>query len=121
MKKKYTIIGIAAVLAVALSIWLLTRPEILGSMSHTYAAPETSSSHISFLGEAGNRVKLSFASNIERGDLNITISDSNGTVITQLARATELETFLTFDYSDTYTLKADCSDFIGSYKIAVLE
>lgn len=114
-------IGIAAVLTVVLSVWLLTRPKELGSMNHTYAASETSTSHISFLGEAGDRVKLSFASNIKHGSLNITISDSKGTVITELAQATELETFLTFDYSDTYTLKANCNDFIGSYKIAVLE
>ena len=43
--------------------------------------------------------------------------DSAGNKIDTLDRAKASETFFTVEYSDTYTLAAECNKFIGKYKI----
>lgn len=50
MKKKSIIIGIATVVIVLISIYLFTRPKILGNMNHSYSEQSTSDSEISFSG-----------------------------------------------------------------------
>lgn len=119
MKKKGIMIGIIALAAVLLSAWLLTRPKTLGNMSHNYTEPTTSTSEISFDGEAGDKIKFSFASDIESGELDIILYDSQDNAVYELDSAKELETFFTFDNSDTYTLTAEYSDFIGRFNIKV--
>ena len=119
MKKKSIIIGIIVVIAVALGIWLLLRPKALGNMNFACSEPETSASNISFSGEAGDRIKFSFASNIENGDLDIILYDLKGNVVKELDRAKRLETYLTLDHSDIYTLEAEYKDFIGSFQITI--
>ena len=54
-------------------------------------------------------------------DLDIILFDSKGNEVYKLAKATELETFFTLDKADTYTVAAECSDFIGGFKIRVYE
>lgn len=61
-------------------------------MNHDYAEPTTSISDISFRGEAGGRIKFSFASDIKNGDLDMILYDSKGNVVYELDRAKELET-----------------------------
>ena len=100
-------------------IYLLTRPKTLGNMNQRYAEQTTSSSDVSFEGEAGKMIKISFRSNILNGDLDIILYDSEGNAVYELDRAKALETYYTFDNSDTYTLVAKCCDFIGTYKVKV--
>lgn len=121
MKMKYIIIGIIAVLAVILSVWLLTRPKPLGNINHAYSEPETSISNISFSGEAGDRIKFSFRSDIKGGDLDLLLYDSDGNEVYKLDGARELETFFDLSDSDTYTLAAKCSDFVERYDVKVYE
>ena len=116
---KYIISGIIIVLVLSFGIYLINMPEKLGNINHSSASPEESVSDISFYGEAGDKIKFSFASNIEKGKLDITVYDSEGNVIKELDRAKRLETFLYLDKSDTYTLAAEYKDFIGSFKISV--
>ena len=62
MKKKYIIL-ISCILVVAvgmISLYLLTRPTVLGNMSNEYSKQVTTTSDISFVGEAGNRIKFVF-------------------------------------------------------------
>lgn len=119
MKKKSMIIGSIVVIAAVISIYLLTSPEALGSINHSYSEQTTTTSDISFLGEAGDRIKFSFNSNIESGDLDIILYDSEGNEVYKLDKAKELETFFDLSNSDTYTLAAECSNFIGRFKIKV--
>lgn len=120
MKKKSIIIGIIVVL-VAVSVWLFTRADVLGNMNQDFAEPTTSTSNISFEGEADNKIKFSFRSNIERGELNIVLYDSNGSKVYELDKAKALETYFTFDKTDTYTLEAEYVDFVGNYEIVVYQ
>lgn len=120
MKKKNAYIAaIAAGIILAAGIWLSTRPEELGSMNHTYGEPETSVSSFSFQGDAGGRIKVSFASDIRSGDLDIILYDSEGKEVWVLGRAKELQTFITLESSDTYTFAAECSGFVGKFRIKV--
>lgn len=117
MKKK--IIGIIALGIILLGVWLLIRPKAFGNMNQVCTEPTTSSSTISFSGEAGDKLKFSFRSDIENGALDIILYDSKGNVVHELDKAKELETYFTLEESDTYTLAAEYSDFVGNYKIVV--
>ncbi|MCI8539018.1 MAG: hypothetical protein HFF18_10235 [Oscillospiraceae bacterium] len=121
MKKKYILL-ISAVLVAAVGIigvYLLTRPTILGNMSNEYSEPATTTSNISFAGEAGNRIKFVFDSDVISGNLDMTLYDSDGNAVYTLDNAAELVAYFTLERSDTYTLAANCDHFAGTYKIFV--
>lgn len=121
MKKRYIIIGTIALIVVVMSIYMLDSSKLLllGNMDHSYTKKSTVTSDISFSGEAGDKIKFSFRSNIENGDLDMLLYNSEGNVVYELDRAKELECFLLLDNSDTYTLAAKCNNFIGKYKVKV--
>lgn len=119
MKKKSLIIIIIIAVISVISIYLITSPKALGNMNHNYSEKITTTSDISFLGEAGERIKFSFRSNIVSGELDIVLYNSFGSEVYTLDKATALETFFTLDSTDTYTLAAECNDFIGKYTISV--
>lgn len=110
-----TILGLAVVAA----IWLLTRPAPLASMHHACSTPETNASAASFSGRAGEQIKISLSSNVKDGVLDISLLDLQGNVVKQLGHAKQLKTVLTLDRSDTYTLRAEYSDFAGDFSVAV--
>lgn len=64
MKKTSFIIVIIIVVVSAISIHLITSPKVLGNMSKSYSEQITTTSDISFSGEAGDRIKFSFKSDI---------------------------------------------------------
>lgn len=119
MKKKHKFLGIVVVIIAIIGVYLITRPKALGNIHNSYSTLTTTASTISFLGESGDRIKFSFSSNIENGDLDIILYDSKGNEVYILGRAKKLETFFDLSNSDTYTLAAKCNDFVGNYKIKV--
>ena len=119
MKKRNIIIGITVIIVAVISIYLITRPKVLGNMSNSYSGQTTTSSDISFSVEAGEKIRFSFRSNIVSGDLDMVLYDSAGNEVYMLDQAKALETFFTLNRSDTYTLVAECNSFIGEYKISV--
>lgn len=50
----------------------------------------TSSSNITFSGEMNERIRLSFKSNIEAGELDIILYDSSGNMVYELDKAIEV-------------------------------
>lgn len=119
MKKKNMIIIGIVVVGVIISVYMLTGSKELGNMNHRYSTQTTITSDISFSGEAGDRIKFSFRSNVESGDLNILLYDSKGNDVYKLDKAKGLETYYNLNNSDTYTLVAECNNFIGEYSIKV--
>lgn len=122
-KKQYAAVGviaIAAVIAVACGVWLLNRHgEALGNISYACSEPETSASNISFGAQEGDKVQFRFASDIQSGDLDVTVYDSEGNIVKELDRAKELVDYLTLKKDDTYTVEVDYQDFVGSYQVKV--
>ena len=122
MKKKCLTIafGIGIALAV-LTLWLLTRPKILGNINHSFSSsePVTDTSTISFFAEEGDRIRFHFASDIEQGNLDIVLYDLEGNLVKELDQAKELVTYLTMHYDDTYTLAAEYRNFAGKFKAEV--
>jgi hypothetical protein len=119
MKLKSILMGTVIVFATITSAYFFTRPKMLGNMARNYTEPTTSNSSFSFEGETNSRIKFSFQSNVESGNLDIILYDSQDNMVYTLDEAKSLETFYTLDKSDTYTLKANCADFIGKYEIKV--
>lgn len=60
-------------------------------MSNNYSEQTTITSGISFSGEAGNRIKFSFGSDIISGNLDMVLYDSAGNEVYSLDRAKALE------------------------------
>ncbi len=123
MSKKIVIsciIGaLLAISAIAAVILLASSPERLGNMNAAYSQKTTAMSDIMFTVQGGERIKFSFRSEIENGELNIILYDSKDVEIYELDSAKELEAFFTLKDTDTYTLKAECTDFIGNYSVDV--
>ncbi len=80
-------------------------------MSGNYMEPSSVISDVTFLGKAGERIKFSFTSDIESGDLDIILYDPNGDAVYEMDRAKALETFFNLKSSGTYTFAAICSGF----------
>lgn len=118
MKKKIMIIVIVVVLVLA-GLWLVISPKALGNMKHSYDEATTSSSNFSFSGQENERIKFSFASNIESGNLVVTLRDSAGDVVYELDDAKRLETFYTLNATDTYMVVAEYENFVGNFKVTV--
>ncbi len=119
MKKKIILTGITVTAFLILAIYLFNRPQLLGNMKSSCTEQTTTTSDITFSGKAGDKIKFSFRSNIENGDLNMILYDSNNHAVYTLDQAKALECFFTLDASDTYTLAAECNNFIGKYNIKV--
>lgn len=119
MKKKNIVLCTIIVIIIIVGGWILLRPQALGNINASFDEPTTNVSNFSFVAEDGDRVKFSFQSDISAGELEIIVCSSNGSVVYVLDHAKLLETFFTFDSADTYTLQAEYTDFIGSFKIAV--
>ena len=119
MKRKQIVVCALVAIVVVVGVLLLLRPKALGNITASYDEPETSASEVSFDAEKGDRIKFSFRSDIKAGELEIVVYDSTGNEIYVLDHAKALETFYSFENSDTYTLRAEYSDFIGNFKIAV--
>lgn len=118
MKKKILVIVIVVVLVLA-GLWLVARPKALGNMKYSYDTATTSSSDFSFAGQENEKIKFSFESNVESGDLVITLRDSSGNVIYELDDAKRLETFYTLNTTDTYMVVAEYKEFVGDFKVTV--
>lgn len=118
MKKNCIIIGILIVI-MAVFCMGCTSAKKLGNISQTYSQPETSVSNITFQGEAGDKIKFSFSSDVEEGALDIFVYDSDGNVVKELDRAKELETYMILEHSDTYTLQAEYEGFVGDFKVTI--
>lgn len=121
MKKKIIILTIFILVIILSSSIFSTRSKALGNMTNTFDKPTTNTSEILFSSQANDKIKFSFKSNVEAGELDIILYDSIGNVVYELDKAKALETYCTLEKTDTYTLKADYSDFVGSYKVTVYE
>ena len=118
MKKKITIIALILIL-VMVGIWLLVQPKALGNMKHSFDEATTSRSNFSFFGQENERIKFSFTSNIESGNLVVTLRYSAGDVVYELDDARRLETFHTLNVTDTYMVVAEYEDFVGDFNVTV--
>lgn len=119
-KKSIVISMITGIVAVCvLVLWLLNCPKSLGGMRGKYSEPTTRVSEITFSGKEGDKIKFSFTSDIEQGDLDIILYDSQGEVVKKLGRADKLETIVTLENIDEYQLRAECKEFAGNYKVKI--
>lgn len=95
------------------------RQKVLGNMSDDIRDIQTSSSDFSFVGSAGDRIKISLRTSVANGTVDFILSDSKGNVVSELDRAKALETFVDLSYDDTYTMTAIYKEFTGEYSVKV--
>ena len=119
MKKKIRVIGVLVVIAVVVVYWLLSRPVTLGNMNLSFAEPTTATSTFTFQGDEGDRIMFRFKSNVESGNLDIRLYDSKGNMVFELYHGGDMHWPCDLEYSDTYTVAAEYSDFVGSFYLKV--
>ncbi|MDE7390078.1 MAG: hypothetical protein K2M82_03965 [Lachnospiraceae bacterium] len=119
MIRKFLVTAIAVLVVALLYIYFSSSLTSFGNISYMCTSPKTNVSTISFYAEEGDRLKFSFESDIENGDLEITLRDSNGNDMYTLDDAKELVTYFTLDKTDTYELSAEYNDFVGKFKVNV--
>ena len=119
MKRKIIIPAMLSLVAALLCVYFGIRPKSLGNMVRSFREPATGAASISFSGEAKEKIKLSFVSDIQVGELDIFLYDSEGNVVYELDRAKALETYYVFEKTDDYILTAEYTGFVGEYKIIV--
>ena len=121
MKRKGIAAGIVVVIAaiVFLSVYWITRANTLGNINFSCREQTSSISDFTFEGESGDKLKFSFSSKVDGGSLDIILRDSQGAAVYELDQAKELVTWFTLEKTDTYTLAAEYSDFVGNFKIKV--
>lgn len=119
VKKKSIYIGILGVVIVLVGIclWMKLRGEVLGNMNLAFSEPTTSTSTFSFKGEAGDRIKFSFAADKRNENLNLILYDSDGNAVYKLDSAKELVCYFTLENSDEYTLAAEYTDYTGKFRV----
>lgn len=121
MKEKNVAFASIVFIVVLISIWLLISPAVLANINYSSTRPNTSTSMVSFGAGKGGRIKLSVTSEVKNGELAMVLYDSKGNAVYELDRAKALETFYTFEESDTYTLAAEYSDFVGKFNVEVFK
>lgn len=121
MKNKNTIVGIVISLLIIVICVFLLPGELgsIGSMSRSSSKPVTSTSCITFAGEEDDRIRISLKSDIKGGQLKIRVQDAAGNEVCQLEPDRELESYVTFEKADVYTLEAKYTDFVGKCKLVV--
>ncbi|MDR1664257.1 MAG: hypothetical protein LBR83_04955 [Clostridiales bacterium] len=121
MKRKSVVIGAVIAMVTIASVYFFTRPALLGNMAHNYTEQTTQNAKFSFAGEANERIKFSFKSKVESGNLDMVLYDSQGNIVYTLDKAKSLEAFYTLKASGTYALEAICNNFTGKYEVKVFE
>ena len=118
--KKRVLLSLAALLAVlACAAWLALRPRQIGSMEHRSSHPESSASNITFQAQPGDRLRLSFSSRVEGGELSLILYDAAGNPVEDFGTARELRMFLTLDQPGPYRLEAEYRDFVGRFRVVL--
>ncbi len=87
----------------------------LGNISENFSNAETSVSSITFTANSGDKIKFSFRTEIESGNVDFVLYNSDGKEITEFDDAKALETYVVVDSDDTYKLAAEYENFIGKF------
>ena len=80
---------------------------------------ETGISNVTFNASAGDDIKFSFESDIENGELDIILYDSQHNAVYELDHAASLSIPFTVERTDTYTMAAEYKDFVGNFKLKI--
>ena len=91
----------------------------MGNINGSYSEPETSGSEISFYTYAGIKLKIQLNSDVEGGELDIDFYNSEGEKVFTVDNGKELVTYFTPEKDGVYTVRAELTDFTGSFDITV--
>lgn len=121
MKKKIILISSAVLLGAALTTVIIIKNMPLGNISMNVPVGEakTAVSEISFKGRGGERLKISFSTDVKSGSVNFLLYNSKGGVVENFGTAKAYSGFVDLELDDTYTLAAEYADFEGKFKADV--
>lgn len=91
----------------------------MGNINGSYSEPETSGSEVSFYAEAERKLKIVLNSDVKGGELDIEVYNSDGEKVFTVDNGKELVTYFTPEKDDAYTVRAELTDFTGSFDLTV--
>ena len=91
----------------------------MGNINGSYSEPETSGSEVSFFAEAGRKLRIVLNSDLKGGELDIEVYNSGGEKVFTVDNGKELVTYFTPEKDDSYTVRAEFTDFTGSFDLTV--
>lgn len=121
MKKKIFIISSAVLLGAVLTAVIIVKNKPIGNINVNVPVGEakTAVSEISFKGRGGERLRISFSTNVKSGSVTFVLYNSKGGVVENLGTAKAYRGFVDIELEDVYTLAAEYADFEGSFKAIV--
>ena len=91
----------------------------MGNINGSYFEPETRGSEVSFFAEAGRKLRIVLNSDVKGGELDIEVYNSDGEKVFTVDNGKELVTYFTPEKDDAYTVRAELTDFTGSFDLTV--
>ena len=91
----------------------------MGNINGSYSEPETRGSEVSFFAEAGRKLRIVLKSDVKGGELDIEVYNSDGEKAFTVDNGKELVTYFTPEKDDSYTVRAELTDFTGSFDLTV--
>ncbi|MGN0577220.1 MAG: hypothetical protein ACI4J4_01235 [Ruminiclostridium sp.] len=91
----------------------------MGNINGSYSEPETSGSEISFYTYAGIKLKIQLNSDVKSGELDIDFYNSDGERVFTVDNGKELVDYFIPEKDDVYTVRAELTDFTGSFDLTV--
>ena len=91
----------------------------MGNINGSYSEPETSGSEVSFFAAAGRKLRIVLNSDVKGGELDIEVYNSDVEKVFTVDNGNELVTYFTPEKDDAYTVRAELTDFTGSFDLTV--
>ena len=91
----------------------------MGNINGSYSEPETSGSEVSFFAAAGRQLRIVLNSDVKGGELDIEVYNSDVKKVFTVDNGNELVTYFTPEKDDAYTVRAELTDFTGSFDLTV--
>ena len=91
----------------------------MGNINGSYSEPETSGSEVSFFAAAGRKLRIVLNSDVKGGELDIEVYNSDVKKVFTVDNGNELVTYFTPEKDDAYTVRAELTDFTGSFDLTV--
>ena len=91
----------------------------MGNINGSYSEHETSGSEVNFFAEAGRKLRIVLKSDVKGGELDIEVYNSDGEKVFTVDNGNELMTYFTPEKDDAYTVRAELTDFKGSFDLTV--
>lgn len=119
MKKFKFFIILIAFLSVGLYLYSISDINVHASVNGNITSPESSGALGQFSADKDTTFTVYYSSKVKDGTLELYIEDSNGNIVDKFPVNTKASEEISFPQYDTYSLKAEYTNFIGNFHVKI--